>query len=176
MAKKSIAQTRPLVQLSINRQRQLGQLSRLAPALYEQVINLIHRFPGLDHNRRVADAVKLVLKRKRIETETTRTVLVNVAQPNGGCQLEVVEVPGADKSLYDLVIASRKYGYGSTTNAAAPIAWWKLAGQEKEVPPRTVSLTNPVVQKHLEAYELVDTEVHPTEIVRKYRRLEVTGG
>ena len=73
--------------------------------------------------------------------------------------------------LYDLVIASRKTGYGTTSHADSPILWWKMAGQEKETPAKPVTLIHPLVQKRLQAYELVDTEVQINQIIRKYRKL-----
>lgn len=72
--------------------------------------------------------------------------------------------------LYDLVIASKKYGYGSTTNANSPILWWKLAGEAKEdVYAQKYTLINPVIQQKLLDYELIKTEVHSCQIIRKYR-------
>ncbi len=188
MTKNIIAQTRASVQLRaqpINRMRQLRQLSRLAPELYERITGNMRHFPGLDYSRHIAEAMKQVLRPQGEQNgHEDRSNLVNVAQPNGNCATEIVQVTGADRPfdtpdgrqdrpLYDLVIASKKYGYGSTTNANAPIEWWKLAGGEKEAPPRQVSLADPVIQKHLEAYELVDTEIQTTRIIRKYRTLRV---
>ena len=91
-------------------------------------------------------------------------------QANGKFQ-GVTQAPGADNApLFDLVIASRKGGYGTTSHASAPILWWKLAGQPKETLTKRVSLTHPLIQKRLAAYELVTVEVHPTTIVRKCRK------
>jgi hypothetical protein len=83
-----------------------------------------------------------------------------------------------DQPLYDLVIASRKYGYGHTTNTDAPIVWWKVAGQPKEALKKRVSLATPLIQERLQKYYLVDTEVHPTEVIRKYckKTYDVTPG
>lgn len=180
MNKKIIAQTRPLVQfetLSIQRERQLRQLSRLAPDLFNQVIEAIRRFPKLDYNKRIAGAMKQVLAGhtkscRTLQADETRSILVNVTQPDG-CTTEVLQVPGTDQPLYDLLIASKKYGYGSTTNADAPIIWWKVAGHEKQAPRRSLSIVDPALQQRLEAYELVDTEVQPSQVIRKYRKLEV---
>jgi hypothetical protein len=91
---------------------------------------------------------------------------------------ELSQIPGLTPAsavpLYDLLIASKKYGVGSTSQADAPITWWKMAGQDKYFP-KSARLTDPEIQKRLAAYELVETEVHPNEIVRKYRRLAGSG-
>lgn len=73
--------------------------------------------------------------------------------------------------LYDLLIATRKYGYNTTSQADAPILWWKLSGRSKETPPVECRLTDPAIQKRLENYELMDTEVHAGQVIRKYRKL-----
>lgn len=92
----------------------------------------------------------------------------NPIAPNGQQQNSKTLTP-----LFDLVIASRKNGYGTTSHADSAILWWKLAGQEKEKPAKPVSLIHPLVQKRLQAYELVGTEVQINQVIRKYRRLEV---
>lgn len=85
----------------------------------------------------------------------------------------LAQMPTQTPVLFDLLIASRKGGYGSTSHADAPILWWKLAGCEKEKPAKPVTLVHPLIQKRLAAYELVDTEVQPNQVIRKYRRAEV---
>lgn len=77
-------------------------------------------------------------------------------------------VKAADLPLYDLVIASQKFGYGATDTADAPILWWKLAGQAKEVPAKKCRLTDPAIQRRLLSYKLVATEVRTRQIIRKY--------
>lgn len=185
MTKNIIAQTRPAVQLRAsrreahpaNRIRQLRQLSRLAPALYERITGNMKSWPELDYSRHIAEAMKRALSEQSNGHASdapgdveARSILVNVAGPDGNCATEVVQLP--DRPLYDLVIASRKYGFSSTTNANAPIEWWKVAGGEQQSPPGQVSLTDPIIQQHLAAYELVDTEIHPMRIIRKYRKLQ----
>ncbi|GIK42413.1 MAG: hypothetical protein BroJett011_62460 [Chloroflexota bacterium] len=46
--------------------------------------------------------------------------------------------PAASLPQFDLVIASKK-AYGISSQAEAPILWWKVAGQEKEYPPKPCS-------------------------------------
>lgn len=101
----------------------------------------------------------------------------NGATPNGATPKPAdLDIPGLRMASdlappVDLVIASRKYGRGSTSQADAPILWWKLVGRPKEVPPRPCSLVDPVIQKRLRAYKLVDTEVQANQVVRRYRKL-----
>ena len=92
----------------------------------------------------------------------------NPSAPSGQQQNSDTPTP-----LFDLVIASRKNGYGTTSHADSPILWWKMAGQQREKPAKPVSLIHPLIQKRLQAYELVDTEVQINQVIRKYRRLEV---
>ena len=71
---------------------------------------------------------------------------------------------------FDLLISTSKSGL---TTADDKILWWKVAGKEKQEPPVWgCTLTNPVIQKRLLAYELVDTEVKQFEVIRKYRKLD----
>lgn len=82
--------------------------------------------------------------------------------------------PPPGQVLFDLVIVSKKHGYGSTDTATAPILWWKMAGQSKEEiyeRGKRIALSDTKVQERLAAYELADTEVHPGQIIRKYRLL-----
>lgn len=71
---------------------------------------------------------------------------------------------------YDLVIASKKYGRGSTTQLDAPVLWWKEINKEREVPTGRITLLDPRMQARLAGYDLVDTEIQPNQIVRRYRR------
>lgn len=85
-----------------------------------------------------------------------------------------LEAPAPAQPLYDLLIAAKKYGYGSRSRDAqdAPIVWLKFAGEEKR-PPKDpkITLAHPSVQKFLLGYELVATEAHQFEIVKKYRKI-----
>ena len=84
----------------------------------------------------------------------------------------IVQVPIL-APLYDLLIASRKYGYNLTSQTDAPITWLKAAGFPQRSPQvENTTLAHPTVQKFLEGYELVDTEVKPFEIIRKYRKVK----
>jgi hypothetical protein len=91
--------------------------------------------------------------------------------PNG--QQPNSDSPPLVPVLYDLLISSRKNGYGTTSHADSPILWWKMAGQPKEKPPQPVTLIHPLIQKRLQAYVLIDTEVQINQIIRKYRKVEV---
>lgn len=78
----------------------------------------------------------------------------------------------APAPTFDLVIATRKYGIGSTDSANAPIVWWKVAGQPKQEPTAPCNLTTPAIQKRLLAYELVDTRCTQFEVIRCYRKVD----
>ena len=73
---------------------------------------------------------------------------------------------------YDLLISTKRLGLSTGSIASDKILWWKVAGQEKGEPFRTRAITDPLVQKRLLAYELVDTEVKQFEVIRKYRKLD----
>jgi len=81
----------------------------------------------------------------------------------------IAEQPASLLPVYDLVIASKKL-YGITSDAAAPILWWKLAGQPKQEPPQRCALTDPAIQKKLLSYDLIDTETRQGMIIRRYRK------
>lgn len=85
-----------------------------------------------------------------------------------------VKLEAPVKPLYDLLIATKKYGVGSRTRDAenAPIVWIKFAGEDKR-PPKdaTITIAHPSVQKFLLGYELVTTECHQFELIRKYRKI-----
>ena len=144
-----------MIKLTTNQERQLAQLAKHNPTLHESVVgelSTIHPQAG----NKIAG---------RVIGDGMRILAEQLSQPK---DLPVV-VPG--QTLYDLVIASKKYGYGSTDHANAPILWWKVAGQPKEeiYPRRRVSVIDNEVQDRLAGYELVDTEVKRNMIVRKYR-------
>ncbi len=74
--------------------------------------------------------------------------------------------------LYDLVVASAKYGAGLTSSPKAPIKWFKQAGFPQRSPlDKNTALASPQVQAFLQGYELVDIEVKQFEVIRKYRKL-----
>lgn len=84
----------------------------------------------------------------------------------------IPQAPEAPKPLYGLVIASKKFGFGTTCNASDRILWWKMAGQPiQENLNKELSLVSPVIQKKLQGYTLVDTEVQPHQIIRKYKKM-----
>lgn len=78
---------------------------------------------------------------------------------------------GPGPALFDLVIASKKYGYNTTSDAGAPIAWFKKAGEERQEG-NGLSLASPGVQEALLKYDLVDTEARAGLVIRRYRKLD----
>lgn len=74
--------------------------------------------------------------------------------------------------LFDLVVASRSFGAGDTGDVHARVTWLKEAGQPKETPKGRVTLTD--LLPRLEGYTLADTQKTTTEVIRKYRRVEVS--
>jgi hypothetical protein len=80
-------------------------------------------------------------------------------------------VPAADLPQFDLVIASKKT-FGISSQAEAPILWWKLAGKPRETPARPCALTDPAIQKRLLGYRLVNTETRQGMVIRRYRRIQ----
>jgi hypothetical protein len=78
-------------------------------------------------------------------------------------------IPAAELPQFDLVIASQKV-FGVSSQAEAPILWWKVAGQKKEYPPKPCSLLHPAIQKRLLNYELAHTEARQGMVIRRYRR------
>lgn len=72
--------------------------------------------------------------------------------------------------LFDLVVATQKYGYGETENATDPIIWYKKFGEPRQKPRGRTSIADWASQGLLDGYNLVATEVHPTQLIRKYRR------
>lgn len=146
-----------MISLTTNQERQLAQLAKHNPTLHESVVgelSTVHPQAG----NKIAG---------RVIGDGMRILAGQLSQPKA---LPVV-VPG--QTLYDLVIASKKYGRGSTDHAEAPILWWKLAGKPKEevYPQRRVSVIDSQVQERLASYELVDTEVRRNMVIRKYRKL-----
>lgn len=132
--------------LTLNRYRQLSQLSRIAPVAYRKIITTIDGYPELDHNQRIADALKAAL----------------VAPPES-------QPPGPDQPVYDLVICAKKYGFGATTTQAAPILWYKKAGESgKSQPGMTMAAI--AAKGWLDGYTLVATEVQTGKMVYRYKK------
>lgn len=77
----------------------------------------------------------------------------------------------AQPTSFDLVVASKKYGVGSTTQLDAPVLWWKRHGEEMEKPAGRITLLDPRIQAMLAGYDLADTEIQPSQIIRRYRRI-----
>ncbi len=148
-----------MIDLTTNQVRQLAQLAKYSPAIHRSVsdeLAMIHPMAGSKVAGRVIGDGMLLLAEQ-------------LARPKS--KPLPTAVPG--QVLFDLVIASKKYGCGSTDHAEAPILWWKVAGQDKEelYPSRLVSLVDSVVQNKLANYELVATDVKVNMIIRKYRRI-----
>lgn len=153
-----------MMKLTINQTRQVEQLARHAPDLLDNVqAELDQLLPGT--GSRVAGRIissAMVIWLGRVNTPAVDTSpQAPIAPPPPG---EVVA---------DLVIASRKYGYNSTTTAEAPILWWKLPGRDREElwPHRRATLVDPEIQTRLEGYELIDTKVGRDQIVRWYKKI-----
>lgn len=72
-------------------------------------------------------------------------------------------------ALYDLVIAVKKYGYNTTSQADNPIAWLKFAGRAQEAG-QGERLTDPAIQERLADFELVETEGGEFLVIYKYKK------
>lgn len=149
-----------MIKLTVNQERQLAQLSKHAPDIHRSVadeLSTVHPMSGSKVTGRVIG-------------DGMRLMAYQLSRPNPDTL--PVAVPG--QVLFDLVIASKKYGYNSTDHAEAPILWWKLAGQEKEelYPGRKINILDAAVQDRLQDYELVATEPKLNMIIRKYRRID----
>ena len=163
--------------LTINQERQLAQLARHNPTLHESVVGelaTIHPIAGNKvAGRVIGDGMRILAEQLSQSKPLCKTLSKTLSEtlPKTPAKPLPVAVPG--QTLFDLVIASKKYGYGSTDHAEAPILWWKLAGQPKEelYPRRRVSVVDAVVQERLAGYELVANEVKPNMVIRKYRRV-----
>lgn len=178
------------VNLSPNRLKQLSQIRRHNQALFADTQTSLARFPDMADSI-ITKAMRLLADELLARVEVEKTFASGpeywITCPDCGqpveedipcptCNVEeqppASQVPGADQPLYDLVIASRKYGYGETDNATDPILWWKKAGEPQQKPRGRMSLVDFTNQGELDDYELVDVEVHPTQIINKYRIME----
>lgn len=70
------------------------------------------------------------------------------------------------KPLFDLLICSRR------VDTEGRIQWLKFAGEAQARPALAdVEISSDIIQTLLESYELVATEKHPYQIIRKYKRV-----
>lgn len=137
----------------------------LAPTkrrVFDAQVNRLIKAGQLDSDAPLADRIHKVLLANRPGAASELPAPI---------KLEAAPAPTI-QPLYDLLIAVKKYGFGSRTRDAenAPIVWLKQAGQEKR-PPRDKSTTMAQVVKFLAGYELVATEVHQFEVIKKYRKV-----
>lgn len=147
----------PAVRLTANQERQLQQLQKYNPALFAEteakLLALLPKTGDKIVSRLIAEAMTRLLEETNKPPART--------------------APG--EVVCDLIITSKKYGYGSTTTAEAPILWWKQAGKEQDnVYDRgiRISLVDAVIQKRLEDYELIKEVVSWNEIRRLYRKIK----
>lgn len=143
---------------STNRMRQLSQIQRHDQMLFVETETALSRWPDMAESIITNAMLKLqnrILKARR----------------------KPASAPTVGPALYDLTIAITKYGYGTTCNGNEPIKWIKKYGQkiQKFRPRDGRRLTDPDLQEMLLAYDLVETEVHDTEVVQKYRKLQFPG-
>lgn len=126
--------------LPINRMRQLQQIQRHSPLLFQEIDTSLAKWPALADSI-IANGIKRL-------RDTLR-----VSRP----------APPPSPVLFDLVVAVKKYGYGATCNPSDPVKWLKYAGQPMEKP-RRVKL----IDLDLTGYDLVETEVKQDEVVYRY--------
>lgn len=70
------------------------------------------------------------------------------------------------KPLFDLLICSRR------VDVEGRIQWLKFAGEPQARPALAdVEISSDIIQTLLASYELVATEKHPYQIIRKYKRI-----
>ncbi len=146
--------------LTENQMRQLNQISKHNQALFADVETRLSYCPeGFDVSkiiRRAMLRLAELMRRPRPQPIAPRPPIL----------------PGLGPVLYDLVIATVKYGYGTTERATDPIAWLKWAGEQRREfrPGRRPTLVDGNVQAMLDGLELVETEVQASQVIRKYRR------
>lgn len=169
-----------------NQLRQMVQISRLDQAVFADVSTRLSRLPSKTKSsvsgRIIGDGLVRAARRRFPEKTTRRPEQEPAPEPvapappvapwlrtppvdNG----VTVMVPG--RVLYDLVIASKKYGTNLTDQAEAPILWWKTPGRPQEFPQHK-SLLDSDVQAALLDYELVHQEVKQFQVIRRYRRIK----
>ena len=148
-----------MLKLTANQTRQLGQLSKHAPDLLDNVqAELDQLLPGTGN--RVAGRI------------ISSAMVVWLGRVSAPAAPEPILPPPPGEVVADLAISSRKYGYNSTPTAEAPVLWWKQAGKDREDlwPHRRATLVVPEIQRRLEGYELVNTKVGRDQIVRWYKK------
>lgn len=151
-------------------QYQLLQLAYLDPPAHEKARKLLILGEKGQARNVIVAAINAALNRY-LSTGKAARQDVGRETPKASQPLPAVPpAPGADTPLFDLVIASKKSGYGITSRASAPVLWYKLAGQPKQNP-KGWALTQPAVQARLQDYELVDTEVRQNQVIRKYCKI-----
>jgi hypothetical protein len=110
-----------------------------------------------------------------VQTGPSSFVVVEPAERAAGNGERPTAIPAISRAseieAWDLQIASKKYGRGSTSQPDAPIAWWQVRGKDKETPAKPVSLISGPVMKKLMNYELVKTIAREFEIIRQYRKI-----
>jgi hypothetical protein len=141
-----------------NKRQSLEAAKRLA---FEAQVNRLAESGALDNGMPLAQKVHKLLLANR------PGALAELPAP---VDVEAQAAP----VLFDLLIATKKYGYGSNTGSAesAPILWIKFAGEEKRPPKdKTITMAAPGVQKFLQGYELVANETRQFEMICKYRKV-----
>lgn len=85
--------------------------------------------------------------------------------------IEAANLP-AQAPLFDLIIVTRRWGYGSKTSGNEPILWTKLVGQPEDHQTYAgLTMYSPPVRKLLEPYEWAENENKEFKLVRKFRRI-----
>lgn len=146
--------------LTENQMRQLNQISKHNQALFVDVETRLNYCPeGFDVSkiiRRALLRLAELMRRPRPQPIAPRPPIL----------------PALGPVLYDLVIATVKYGYGTTEQATDPIAWLKFAGQQRQQfkPGQRPALVDSKIQAMLDGLKLVKTEVQASQVIRKYRR------
>lgn len=168
--------------LTANNLRQLSQIKKHDPALFADTEAALTRCPEASEPAIMAKAMRLLAERLRgREGQPEEEDQIFTSGPEyfiecPTCHQMIEEdafCPECDiMAPFDLAIATVRYGYGCTDSAADPIVWLKWTGQPKQEfrPGRRPRLVDNTIQAQLEGLELVDAEIKPSEIVRRYRR------
>lgn len=143
------------------RAAQLALLRIERPELYKVTLDFI-----LQRRAKPDDAIKaaLALLEGRAGGEVQQAVIAAAKLP-------------AQPPLFDLVIVTKRWGYGSKTSGREPILWIKLAGKpEDHETYKGLNMYSPQVRKMLEPYEWVENETRPNQLIRKFRRINSMKG
>jgi len=83
--------------MNYNRYRQLSQLQRHAPDIYHRLVEIVNRYPQLDHNRRIAEAMQELMSRLIRQVEIGDT-LASLKQKTsaGGIGADIKRMLGHD--------------------------------------------------------------------------------